>query len=56
MKYGFMLQDIVEFSRAVLGTIALMGKDIRVRLRSPVINFFPTILIISLPTERILLT
>jgi hypothetical protein len=41
MKYGFMQQDIVEFYRAVFGTIALMGKEI---------------LIISLPMDRILLT
>jgi hypothetical protein len=46
----------VEFYNAVLGTMALMGKDMRVRLRSPVINFFPTILIISFPIDRILFT
>jgi hypothetical protein len=56
MKYGFMQQDIVEFYRAVFGTIALMGKEIRVKLRSPLMIFFPTILIISLPMDRILLT
>lgn len=55
-KYGFMQQDMVEFSRAVLGTMTLMGKEMRVRLRSPLMIFLPTILIISLPMERILLT
>lgn len=49
-----MQQDMVEFSRAVLGTIALIGKEMRVRLRSPVMIFFPTILIISLPMDLIL--
>jgi len=51
-----MQQDIVEFSSAVLGTIALIGNEIRVKFRSPVIIFFPTILIISLPIDRILFT
>jgi len=56
MKYGFIQHDIVEFSRAVFGTIALIGKDILVRLRSPEMIFLPTILIISLPMDLILLT
>ena len=56
MKYGFMQHDTVEFYRAVLGTIALMGKDILVRFRSPDMIFLPTIFIISLPMDRILLT
>ena len=51
-----MQHDIVEFYSAVLGTIALMGKDMRVRLRSPLIIFLPTILIISFPIDLILLT
>jgi hypothetical protein len=51
-----MQQLMVEFSRAVLGTIALMGKLILVKFRSPLMIFLPTILIISLPIERILLT
>lgn len=56
MKYGFMQHEIVELTSAVLGTIALIGNEILVKLRSPLIIFFPTILIISLPMERILLT
>lgn len=51
-----MQQDMVEFSSAVFGTIALIGKDILVRLRSPLMIFLPTIFIISFPIERILLT
>ncbi len=51
-----MQQDIVEFYRAVFGTIAFIGKDILVRFKSPLMIFFPTIFIISLPIERILLT
>ena len=56
MKYGFIQHDIVEFYKAVFGTMALMGKDILVRLRSPEMIFLPTIFIISLPIDRILLT
>lgn len=51
-----MQQEMVELTRAVLGTMALMGKEILVRFRSPLMIFFPTILIISLPIERILFT
>jgi hypothetical protein len=51
-----MQQEMVELTRAVLGTMALMGKEILVRFRSPLMIFLPTILIISLPMERILLT
>ena len=51
-----MIQARVEFSKAVLGTIALMGKDILVRLRSPLIIFLPISLIIYLPTDLILST
>ena len=51
-----MQQETVELTRAVLETMALMGKEIRVRLRSPLIIFLPTILIISLPIDLILLT
>lgn len=47
-----MQQDMVEFSNAVLGTIDLMGKEILVRLRSPLMIFLPMSLIISLPVER----
>ena len=36
--------------------MALMGKEILVRLRSPLMIFLPTILIISLPMDLILLT
>lgn len=56
MKYGFIQHDMVELTRAVLGTMAFMGNEILVRLRSPLIIFLPTILIISLPIDRILLT
>lgn len=56
MKYGFMQQETVELTNAVLETIALMGKEILVRLRSPLMIFLPTILIISLPIDLILLT
>ena len=51
-----MQQETVELTRAVRGTMALMGKEMRVRLRSPLMIFLPTILIISLPMLRILLT
>ena len=51
-----MQQEIVEFTSAVLGTIALIGKDILVRFKSPLMIFLPTIFIISFPIERILLT
>jgi hypothetical protein len=51
-----MQHDKVEFYKAVLGTIALMGKDIFVKFKSPVMIFLPTSLIISFPIERILLT
>jgi hypothetical protein len=50
------IPDIVEFYRAVLGTIALIGKEIRVRLRSPLIIFLPISLIIYLPMDLILST
>lgn len=36
-------------SSALLGTMALMGKGILVRLKSPLMIFLPMILIISLP-------
>ena len=48
--------DMVEFYRAVFGTIALMGKEILVRFRSPLIIFFPTIFVVSFPIDRILFT
>lgn len=51
-----MQQETVELTSAVLETMALMGKEIRVRLRSPLMIFLPTILIISLPIDLILLT
>ena len=47
---------MVEFYNSVFGTIALIGKEILVRLRSPLISFFPMSLIISLPMDLILLT
>lgn len=63
MKYGsmqpeikLMLHPIVEFYSAVLGTMDLMGKDILVRLKSPLIIFLPISLIISLPIDLIFLT
>ena len=51
-----MQQETVELTSAVLETMALMGKEILVRLRSPLMIFLPTILIISLPIDLILLT
>ena len=51
-----MQQETVELTSAVRGTMTLMGKEIRVRLRSPLISFFPTILSISLAVDRILFT
>jgi len=63
MKYGIeqpklenMIQAIIEFYRAVLGTIALIGKVILVKLRSPLIIFLPISLIISFPIDLILST
>ena len=46
----------VEFSRAVLGTIALIGNDILVKLRSPLMIFFPINFIIYFPIDLTLLT
>ena len=47
---------IVEFSKAVFGTIALIGKEILVRFKSPLINFLPMSLIISFPMDLIFST
>ena len=44
---------MVEFYKAVFGTIALIGNEIRVRLRSPLIIFLPINLIIYLPIDLI---
>ena len=42
-----------EFYKAVLGTIALIGKEIRVKLRSPLMIFLPISLIIYFPIDLI---
>lgn len=50
---NFSLHPRVEFSKAVLGTIALIGKEILVKFKSPLIIFFPINFIISLPIDLI---
>lgn len=50
------LQPNVQFSRAVFGTMAFIGKETLVRLKSPLIIFFPIRTIISFPIARTLLT
>ena len=47
------LHAIVEFYKAVFGTIAFIGNEILVRLRSPLTNFLPINLIIYLPIDLI---
>lgn len=47
------LHAIVEFYKAVFGTIAFIGNEIRVKLRSPLIIFLPINLIIYLPIDLI---
>jgi hypothetical protein len=44
---------MVEFSNSVFGTIALIGNEILVRLRSPLMSFLPISLIISFPIDLI---
>ena len=52
----YLLHPIVEFYNAVFGTIALIGNDILVRLKSPVIIFLPINFTISLPIDLIFFT
>lgn len=52
-EYIYLLHPKVEFSRAVFGTIALIGKEILVKFKSPLIIFFPISFIIYFPIDLI---
>ena len=56
MKQGLRQHEVVEFQRAVVGTITFMGKDTLVKLKSPLIIFLPINFIIYRPTDRNLFT
>ena len=56
LKITLKILPNVQFSSAVLGTIVLIGKLIRVKLKSPESIFFPNSLIIYFAVDLILAT